>query len=167
LPGIRLYADADRAQLECFRCAPYGKKWCVAAERIIHEAPGDIAAGEVEADIYVADDGGKVVGAIVIGPDPTDPEIDTVFSLGVLLERQNQGIGTELKYAAMVAIVENGRSLVGSEVHRRNAPMIAVNAKLGVTSWKNPEDGDYLLTLGLVAAPSSDGSSPEGQRRTK
>lgn len=149
-PGIivRAYQEADRQKVETFRCAPYGPRWCEAAEKVIREAPGVIASGEYNAALAVADhkDDG-VVGVVVFGIEPHRPLM--IYSLGVVIPRHRQGIGTRLKQAIMAAAATANNppiTVVVSKVHRNNYRMTRLNDKLGVGSTKDPDDGEFLMT---------------------
>jgi len=151
---VREYRRADRPQVEAFRCAPVGERWCEAAEKIIREAPADIASDEYMAGIAVAADGSTVVGVVVFGfeTSPPRPHELVIFSLGVLRERHRRGIGTRLKEAVMAAAASDTNTVMAvlSRVHRANYRMIGLNDKLGVGKVKDPEDGEYLLTAVVV-----------------
>jgi RimJ/RimL family protein N-acetyltransferase len=149
---VRVYQRADRPQIEAFRCAPYGKKWCVAAQKVIQEAPGAIASGGLNATIAVAAEVDSVIGVVVFGIEPPRPTHLLVYALGVILPRQRQGIGTRLKQAIMAAAASdtNTVSVVESRVHRANYPMIRVNDKLKVGKVKDPDDGEFWMTAVLV-----------------
>ncbi len=156
LPGvlIRQYQRVDRPQVEAFRCAHYGDKWCVAAEKIIQEAPGAIAPGGYFAGIAVAAEGRNVVGVVVFGFQPDRRSVSEliIFSLGVTIDRQRQDIGTRSKRAVMAAAADeaNAVAAVVSTVHRANYRMIGLNKKLNVGTVKDPDDGEYLLTAVTV-----------------
>ena len=144
---IRTYDESqDRSQLEAFHCARLGEKWSRSAEQVIQDAPSALEGG-TKCRILVADDDSTVVGAVVFGPEPGFDDRDIIYSLGVLIERQQQGIGTRLKQTVMS---ENAASdpprLVVSQVHRNNYRMICLNNKLGVGADRDPSDGEYLLT---------------------
>ena len=118
---IRRYnRSTDLRQLETFRCARYGEKWSRSAQKVIRNLP---AAVEADADIciFVADDANAVVGAAVYGPETGFTDRDIIYSLGVILSRQRQGIGTLLKESVMAESAgrQPSRAVV-SQVHRKN-----------------------------------------------
>jgi GNAT superfamily N-acetyltransferase len=153
-PGdIRQYQSADVPHLEKFKCRQPRENWGRRAQKLIHEAPTKIGRG-LDADIFVAVDGDRVVGALVIGagslhiPPNRVEDCFTVYALGVVPDRQNQGVGGLLKRAVMAEIAAGGPGrVIVSEVFRRNARMIAVNKRLGVSTFPHPDDNKYLLTV--------------------
>lgn len=154
---VRGYVPSDRPQIEAFKCRRPYESYTRKPQQLIRRAAGLIECGNLDAEIFVADDVGRLVGVIVIGPDPTRTDADYVYAMGVLVERQCEGIGTRLKEAAMAStVVAQPRRIVGSTVHRRNELMIAVNNKLRVTSFDDPDHRSYLLTTVLVEGSDKD-----------
>ena len=117
------------------------------AQRLIRrDFVEQLDAPESLVQVAVAVDDDEVVGTIAF--TPTDrPEVWVIVSLGVAIARQRTGIGTALKTWALERCREMGVHEVISTVHRRNTPMNSLNTKLGVASDKDPDDGDYLLTV--------------------
>ena len=148
----RVYQDTDRQAVERFSCAQLGNKAAEAAERVIRSAPEHLAEFGVWCWIVVAFDDSGIVGVIVFGLESEDDPAVTIFSLGVQLARQHQGIGTYLKrlILGVVAGMEGWPNSVISQVHRTNYRMIGLNKKLGVVSERDPEDGEFLITAILV-----------------
>ena len=148
---VRRYVDgSDRSQLEAFTCARYGEKWSEAAQQVIRDAPAAVGDDDIDCQILVADDDASVVGVVVFGADSDGR--DVIHSLGVVISRQRQGIGSRLKRAVMAvnAGTDPDRSVV-SHVHRNNYRMIRLNDKLGVKKEKDPLDGEYWIAVIRVA----------------
>jgi hypothetical protein len=141
-----LYAPTDRPEVGRFRCAHYGDKAAEAAQKVIRGAPDHMADFGRDPMVVLARDEGDLVGVVIFGPE--DEEVVTVFSLGVKLSRQRQGIGTLLKICAMgiTANRSDWPKSVASEVHRTNYKMIALNDKLGVSKVPDPTNGEFLLS---------------------
>jgi hypothetical protein len=156
---IRTCRPEDHQQIEAFTCAPYGDKPAKAAQAIIRGAPVDVPACEYSVDgvIAVACDGDRVVGVVVYGCEAEDSEVVTIFSLGVSLDRQREGIGISLKTAVMAeaAARDDWPSRISSEVHRTNRKMRGLNDKLGVASFPDPLNGEYLMTA-IAVSPESE-----------
>lgn len=100
----------------------------------------------VNVDVAVDSDG-RVIGVIVYGFD--EQERPFIFSLGVVRERRNEGIGTRLKRGALAWYAhECGKGVkVYSEVHRNNAVMLSINDKLGVGRLLNPDDRTHFVCI--------------------
>jgi hypothetical protein len=104
--------------------------------------------------VAVDPDDGTLLGAIVIGPDPTRPDTDYVHAIGVITDRQNEGIATELKrYAMTVTAAQYGRRVIGSEVICKNGRMRQVNAKLHVDAELDPDNPKFMVTT-VTVTPS-------------
>ncbi len=150
-----MYHADDYAAVSNFRCAPYGDKPATRAQGIIRTAPDRLSEFGASAYITVAYDSTGITGVIVFGMEAADSPAVTIYALGVLLERQRQGIGTYLKSVIMrlVANVEFWPHAVASTVHRQNYKMKGLNEKLGVTQEPDPTDGEWLLTAVRVEMP--------------
>jgi ribosomal protein S18 acetylase RimI-like enzyme len=157
---LRIFREEDGAQVEGFRCAPYGDKAAKAAQEIIRRAPRAIGSGQycAEGEISVAQDGDEIVGVVVYGIEVPDTPVVTIFSLGVLLRRQREGIGTLLKRAVMAEVAHRSGwpTTIASEVHRVNYKMLGLNEKLGVQRVRDPADGEYYLCAIAVEADMSE-----------
>ena len=71
-----------------------------------------------------------------------------VSSIGVKIERQNEGIGKSLKRAVMVVAADRHVGLgVESEVHRLNTYMKRINSGLFAETEPSQVDSDYLVTF--------------------
>lgn len=129
----------------------------MAAQAVIRESPDLLTrpGSWAEGEVVVADDHGTVVGAVVYGLEAWPVDYVTIFSLGVVVARQRQGIGTALKMAVMGEVAERDGwpKTIASEVHRTNYRMIGLNDKLGVTRTRDPTDGEYLICGIAVEAP--------------
>ena len=144
---LRVSTPEDFPQLSQFNCARPGDKPALAAQQLIRRAPEMVSEGDLAAEIVVAADGDIVIGVAVYGLEtPTTPHA-TIYSLGVVLNRQRQGHGTALKRAVMAEVAQRDGwpNVVASEVHRTNFKMIGLNDKLNVRRTQDPSDGEYLL----------------------
>lgn len=143
---IRKYQARDRVQIESFVCVPPGQRWRLVAQEIIRESPEECEVGNAE--IFVAVEEPEVLGVIVSHADPQGEPKWEICSIGVVIPRQNQGIGQSLKRAVIAEIVaRSGPREFISTVHRLNGPMIAINRKLEAEMMPDPLDGEHLLTL--------------------
>lgn len=157
---FRLYREDDREQVRRLKCRNPGQKWTKEAERVIREAPDLIAKG-VEGQIIVAiDQKGRVVGAVVFGPDPDVDGRPTIASLGVVRTRREEKIGTRLKQAALAELAAAGhRQDVFSQVHKYNRAMLGLNDKLGVKRERDPDRMDHFLSYIAVEAEGGAGEA--------
>jgi len=142
---LRFYReDEDQEQLKKFRCSPYSPKWKAKPQKIIRQSPPLFSRGEVE--ILVAVDDSKVLGVAVF--EISDTPSCYVHSIGVDIDRQNEGIGKSLKRAVMVVAVDRRSGLgVESEVHTHNTYMLRINSGLNAETEESPSDREYLVTL--------------------
>jgi ribosomal protein S18 acetylase RimI-like enzyme len=121
------------------------------AQAIIRESPDECESGD--AVVSVAHEGASIIGIIVYREEPSDASKWEICSIGVLIPRQDEGIGTSLKEAALAEIVaRKGTWDVISTVNKRNAPMLAINRKLGAEMRDDPDDSKHILTL-IKAVP--------------
>ena len=141
---IRFYKAEDRAQIEAFRCSPYSPKWKRAPQKVIRRAPS--VHEEEGAEILVAQDSSQIVGVAIFSI--SDGPSCYVWSIGVTMERQNQGIGKSLKRAVMVVAADRHPGLgVESEVHRLNIYMLQINSRLLAETEPSTDSNDYLWTF--------------------
>jgi len=141
---IRFYKEDDREQLSNFKCSPYSPKWKRAPEKLIRKAP--LILDEEGLQVLVAEDASQIVGVVVF--EITDKPSCYVWSIGVKIERQNQGIGKSLKRAVMVVAADRYPGLgVESEVHRLNEYMLRINSGLSAETEVSRDSNDYLVTL--------------------
>jgi hypothetical protein len=143
---IRPYEKRDREQIESFVCVPHGQRWRLNAQVVIHEAPGECE--EEHVNVLVAAEQENVLGVAVYRQSPKDSTKCEICSIGVVIPRQNQGIGLSLKTALITSVITTTdiREFV-STVHKRNGAMLKINERLEATTEKDPEDGEYWLTL--------------------
>lgn len=136
-------SDADA--LAHYECVTPGQRHTKAAQRVIRDAAKHLAGGgdQVHIDLAV-EDSGRIVGAIVYGYDDGRAVIQ---SLGVVIDRRREGIGTRLKQGVLAHFVtEKGPGVVVfSEVHKNNSPMRKLNQKVGVTEELDPDDRSRFL----------------------
>lgn len=152
---IRFYRENDGEQIVTFRCSPYSPKWKRAPERIIQRAPSTLHDEGIE--ILVAEDETRIVGVAVF--EVSDKPSCYVWSIGVTIERQNEGIGKSLKQAVMVVAADRHPGLgVESEVHRLNEYMLRINRRLLAETEVSRGSNDYLLTfVKAIVVPESGG----------
>ena len=145
---IRLYRDSDYATVTSFKCADPRRPWTREAELVIRKAPDDIRSPDDKAQLVVAVDDGRIVGAIVFGIDPQHQMTRSIFTIGVVRDRRREHIGISLKRAALAELVATGYvGPVYSQVHRYNTPMRELNDQLLAETTKDPDAGKYLLTV--------------------
>jgi RimJ/RimL family protein N-acetyltransferase len=143
---IRPYEESDRIQIESFTCVHPWHRWRIVAQQIIRESPDECEKGGAE--ISVAYEGPEIVGVAVYREEPSDASKWEICSIGVLIPRQNQGIGTRLKQAVLAEVVaRKGTWDVISTVNKRNGPMLAINRKLEAQMRDDPDDSKHILTL--------------------
>jgi hypothetical protein len=95
-------------------------------------------------DCLLAIEDGTIIGVIVY--EPCDQRgFGVVRSVGVAIEKQNHGIGTDLKAQVLDNCSLAGATAVLSEVHRENVKMQSVNKKLSISRTTDPENGKYYL----------------------
>jgi ribosomal protein S18 acetylase RimI-like enzyme len=111
-----------------------------------------VVVGEEEAT-------GRIVGAIVFGPDSEVADQYRIHSLGVVPDRRRQGIAERLKVAALaeIAAVAGRVQNVFSEVHKNNLAMLGLNDKLDVKRAPDPENRAHFLSA-IAVEPADDGS---------
>lgn len=80
---------------------------------------------------FLAEKDGQWVGLTKIGQLPDKPHIGRTWSTGVLREHRGQGIALALKVAVLETARERGIRIVATDNHEDNAPMLAINRKLG------------------------------------
>jgi hypothetical protein len=78
--------------------------------------------------VFVADDDGKVVGAVVVGYDGVR---GWIYHLAVGAARRGQGIGTALMRAAEAELTARGCPKINLQVRNTNAGVIAFYEALG------------------------------------
>lgn len=143
---MRAYQPLDRAQIESFVCVPNGQRWRIVAQTIIRECPDECESGHAE--VFVAAEGSTIFGVIVFRGASEEGTKWEICSIGVLIPRQNQGIGLSLKRAVIAEIVaRNGIGDFISTVHKLNASMRAINKKLEAEESPDPLVSEHLLTL--------------------
>lgn len=139
----------DCQQVEAFCCANHGDSPALSAQMVIREAPAAIASKDYcfDGEVVVAHDQDEIVGVAVYGLEKAGVDYVTIFSIGVILHRQREGVGTRLKRGVMAetALRDGWPTNIVSQVHRRNHKMLGLNDKLGVRRSKDPGDGDYFM----------------------
>lgn len=133
---IRRYSAEDGEQLRHFKCYTPGCKWTKPPQRVIREAPDDLAREPGLATVFVAvHKNERIVGVVVFtcGIESLPEPAITICTMGVVRDMRCQGIATDLKGSVLAEAAALGIPLVVSEVHKRNAPMLRVNEKLGVS----------------------------------
>lgn len=152
-PGwaIRPWGSGDRADLALFKCADPGRPYTRDAQDVIREAAGELSEADARLDCLVAVEDGtlRLVGAILFNPGGPD-QFARVQALGVVRDRRRQGIGIALKRGAIVRFAEAGAVEYFSEVHQRNDKMLALNAKLGIRSKREPSNGKFLICANTI-----------------
>lgn len=109
----------------------------------------DLLGEVVGLDCLVAVEDGAIIGVIVF--EPCDERgFGVVRSMGVALDKQNNGIGTDLKRQVLDNCTRAGAAKVFSEVHRMNGKMQRVNAKLGIEWTVDPDNGKFYLYSALL-----------------
>ena len=156
---LHIYGPASRDDVLAFRCASYGDKAAKTAEDLIHKAVDQVPGFGIQGPFFViARYHGELVGAVVFGlENPDDPAV-TIFTLGVALSRQRQGIGTALKKIAMATAVAmpSWPNAVASNVHRTNYKMNGLNDNLGIARDPDPKDGEFFITGATVEMVDGD-----------
>jgi hypothetical protein len=166
---FRYRRPCDDSQIAAFRCARYGRVWEQSAEDIIRRSVEEILGSpEYDARMTVAVDGETVVGVAVYGLEKGEPGC-TMFSMGVLLARQQQGIGFLLKQSVMADIAAHPSwpPKLESEVHRANYRMLGLNKKLSCNTEPDPGNGEWVF-CGITLEPAmpddqGDDSSPPSE----
>jgi RimJ/RimL family protein N-acetyltransferase len=166
---LRAYGPADREKLKNFTCYTPGQRWTKTPQKMLRQCPDAIEDREQDVTVFLAcqirwdwarlrpRETGRILGAIAFGLDGEELVSQT---LGVVLDRRQEGIGTALKRAALAAMIADGHEArVYSHVHKRNVAMNGLNAKLGSEFIKDPDDGD-LLIHGVLAVPDPKPSTP-------
>jgi ribosomal protein S18 acetylase RimI-like enzyme len=159
---VREYQPRDYEQVRTFKCVTPGQKYTKDPQRVIRNAPDEIAA-DSDARIWIAvadhPDAG-IVGVIVYQEQPVGLEEDQEFrpfitALGVHREYRRQGIGTMLKTAAMLDMADRGISgPTVSLVNRRNTAMLALNqTRFNAIAERDPDDSnDAVVTAAIEPA---------------
>lgn len=155
---IRIADRNDVEQLRSFRCRTPGSKYTHPVQECIREDFVEaLETGEDALCVHVAvDELGVVVGVVghlpVLLPPGTHPTLTahTIPALGVVPERRRERIGISLKETVLVELSGLGVDLVVSDVHRTNQPMLKLNATLSAETERNPDDGEYLVTVARV-----------------
>lgn len=119
---------------------------------MIHDA-ADLLGAQDGLDCLLAVEEARIVGVVVFTPLGPDGH-GWIHSIGVVYERQSNGIGTDLKRNALDVCTREGAASVVSHVDRNNMKMQKVNQKLGISFEVDPQDGKFFLYAApLEAAP--------------
>lgn len=101
-----------------------------------------------EACLIAVDGRGEWAGLTSLMRTPSDPARAHIDLTGVRRAYRGRGLALALKLAAMDLARQHGITEIGTNNHSANAPMLAVNRKLGYV----PLPGSYLLRRVLVDA---------------
>jgi len=124
------------------------------AQTVLHEAVDDLGADET-LDCLVAVEDGSIIG-VVVYTYRDDQGFGVIYSIGVAVPKQNNGIATDLKRQVLDNCSAAGATRVRSSVHRKNGKMQSVNKTLGIPATTDPEDGKYLLYSAELLAESDE-----------
>jgi GNAT superfamily N-acetyltransferase len=148
---FRRAAPADALQLAEFECHNPNEKWTLDVERAIRRGVAEeVAEGQVDGCVHLALFDEEIVGVIVHLPVVDDPLQSVISALAVTHPHRRRGVATALKSEVMAECAKEGMTSVVSEVHRRNSAMANLNTKLGISSARNPEDGEYNIFAALL-----------------
>lgn len=155
---IRAYQSRDYDQVRAFTCTTPGQKYTRDPQRVIRQAPDEIANGSTdETWIAVADDpDGGIVGVIVYQAQLVglvDPATHPfIAALGVRRDYRRQGVATMLKTAAMLDMADRGiEGPTISLVNRRNVAMLRLNETRfnAVVERDSDDPNDDVITAAI------------------
>ncbi|MCI0776458.1 MAG: GNAT family N-acetyltransferase, partial [Chloroflexi bacterium] len=93
---------------------------------------------------YLALDGDQIIGVAHVMLDTEHDRMENLFT-GVLREYRGRGIAQAMKLLTIKYARQSGVSEILTENDSENAPMLAVNGKLGYKRWS----GVYSLKANL------------------
>jgi hypothetical protein len=129
---IRRYEEKDRSQVESFTCCRETDGWKGEPQATIRTSLTEF--DPTTGFILIAHEGDDVLGVAVVDLLFLE-NAAWVSALGVVVERQHEGIGGNLKQAVISSAQNDyGLARVRSMVHRKNEYMLRINKRFQATS---------------------------------